>query len=393
VERGKQGVVFNFFRQQKFPLTENGKDSFFVLLREKFLMGGQATMSISSELKEALLYERLAGGSVRCNICQRRCGIKPGKLGYCYTRLNKQGKLYSLIYSKISCWMVSPIEKKPFFHFYPGSLWLSLGTLGCNFRCPGCQNWDIAHVRMDSDTHRAEYLSPRESVNLALRRHCQGISWTYNEPTIWFEYTLNSARLAKESGLLTNYVTNGFITPEALDLIGPYLDAFRVDLKGFSREFYKKVCHLDDFEGILKVTRRAKERWGMWVEIVTNVIPGYSDDEAQLQKIARWIKSSLGEFTPWHLTRFVPHLEFSHLPPTPVSTLEKAREIGQNAGLKYVYLGNVRGHPAENTYCHNCGRLLIKREGFYISRYEIRNGRCPYCKSAIPGRFLHPNKD
>ena len=342
---------------------------------------------MSSDLKEALLYDTLPDSTVKCNICQRRCKIEPEKLGYCYTRFNKQGKLHTLIYSKVSCSMISPIEKKPLFHFYPGSLWLSLGTLGCNFRCPGCQNWDIAHARMNLDKHEVEHITPKESIELAKRHNCKGISWTYNEPTIWFEYTLNSAKLAKDNGLLTNYVTNGFITPEALDLIGPYLDAFRVDIKGFSDEFYKKICHVDDFKGILEVTKRAKEKWGMWVEIITNIIPGYNDDETQLTGIASWIKKELGEETPWHVTQFVPHLELSGIPATPVSTLEKAREMGQKEGLKYVYLGNVWGHPAENTYCYNCGKLLIERKGFYVSQNHIEDGKCPFCGTVIPGRF------
>jgi len=353
-----------------------------------------------NKLKEALLSKHFPDKSVQCNVCQRRCLIKDGKLGYCFARLNDGGKLYSLIYSRVSCCMVSPIEKKPLFHFYPGSQWLSLGTLGCNFRCPGCQNWDIAHAKGNMKESQTEYLTPpfdklrvvskvepQESVDLAKKHRCKGISWTYNEPTIWFEYTLDGARLAKENGLLTNYVTNGFITSEALDLIGPYLDAFRVDLKGFSDDFYKKICHVDDFKGILKVTRRAKEKWGMWVEIITNIIPGYSDDEKQLRGIASWIKNDLGEETPWHVTQFVPHLELSHIPTTPVSILVKAREIGFEEGLQYVYLGNVWGHPAENTYCHNCKKLLIEKKGFYITQNHIKDSKCPYCETVIPGKF------
>jgi pyruvate formate lyase activating enzyme len=343
---------------------------------------------MSKDLKEAILYNHSPDKSVQCNICQRRCLINDGKVGHCLTRLNDGGKLYSLIYSKVSCCMVSPIEKKPLFHFYPGSLWLSLGTLGCNFRCPGCQNWDIAHAKMDSNKYNVEYITPGESVDLAQKNNCKGISWTYNEPTIWFEYTLDGAKLAKENGLLTNYVTNGFITPETLDLIGPYLDAFRVDLKGFSDNFYKKICHVDNFRGILEVTRRAKENWGMWVEIVTNIIPGYSDDEKQLRGIASWIKKDLGKETPWHVTQFVPHLELSHIPATPVSTLVKAREIGLNEGLQYVYLGNIWGHPAENTHCHNCKKLLIERKGFYISQNYIKDSKCPFCGTMIPGKFF-----
>jgi len=356
--------------------------------------------ALVNKLKEALLSKHFPDKSVQCNVCQRRCLIKDGKLGYCFARLNDGGKLYSLIYSRVSCCMVSPIEKKPLFHFYPGSQWLSLGTLGCNFRCPGCQNWDIAHAKGNMKESQTEYLTPpfdklrvvskvepQESVDLAKKHRCKGISWTYNEPTIWFEYTLDGARLAKENGLLTNYVTNGFITSEALDLIGPYLDAFRVDLKGFSDDFYKKICHVDDFKGILKVTRRAKEKWGMWVEIITNIIPGYSDDEKQLRGIASWIKNDLGEETPWHVTQFVPHLELSHIPTTPVSILVKAREIGFEEGLQYVYLGNVWGHPAENTYCHNCKKLLIEKKGFYITQNHIKDSKCPYCETVIPGKF------
>jgi pyruvate formate lyase activating enzyme len=344
-------------------------------------------MSTTNTSREAVLYDRLPEKTVRCNVCQRRCLIKDGKLGYCYTRLNDGGKLHSLIYSKVSCCMVSPIEKKPLFHFYPGSQWLSLGTLGCNFRCPGCQNWDIAHARPNKGKMQTDSITPEESIALAKEHNCKGISWTYNEPTIWFEYTLDGARLAKENGLLTNYVTNGFITKDALDLIGPYLDAFRVDIKGFSNDFYEKICHVDDFKGILKVTRRAKERWGMWVEIITNVVPGYNDDERQLRGIASWIKEDLGRETPWHVTQFVPHLELSHIPSTPVSTLERAREIGFDEGLQYVYLGNVWGHPAENTYCHKCKRVLLERKGFYISWNHIKDGTCPFCGAVIAGKF------
>jgi pyruvate formate lyase activating enzyme len=339
------------------------------------------------DLKEAILYDRFPDKSVQCNICQKRCLTKDGKSGYCFTRFNDVGKLYTLIYSQVSCRMVSPIEKKPLFHFYPSSLWLSLGTLGCNFRCPGCQNWDIAHAKTDLSEYQVEYITPEESIALAKRHNCKGISWTYNEPTIWFEYTLDGARLAKENGLFTNYVTNGFITKEALDLIGPYLDAFRVDLKGFSDDFYKKMCHVDDLKGILEVTKRAKERWGMWVEIITNIIPGYNDDEKQLRRIASWIKNDLGAETPWHVTQFVPHLELSHIPTTPIFTLAKAREIGLKEGLQYVYLGNVWGHPAENTHCHKCEKLLMERRGFYISQNNIKDGKCPFCGTVIPGKF------
>ncbi len=340
-------------------------------------------------MREAILYEKLANRKVRCNICQRRCLIAEGKDGFCSTRLNKDGKLYTLAYGRVSTLAVAPIEKKPLFHFYPGSRWLSLGTLGCNFRCPGCQNWGIAHAHVvaameGEELKGTEYVSPGETVRMAVEERCMGLSFTYNEPTVWFEYTLDCAKLARQNELLTNYVTNGFITGEALDKIGPFLDAFRVDLKGFSAEFYRKIGHTADFRGILEVTKRAKYKWKMHVEIVTNVIPGFSDDEAQLKGIAAWIKDELGPDTPWHVTRFVPHYRLSHVNHTPVATLERAREIGLGAGLRYVYLGNVPGHPAENTYCPRCQGLLIEREDYIIRQFNIAKGRCPTCREPIP---------
>lgn len=335
-------------------------------------------------MKKALLYESSGEGVVRCYICQRRCKIAPGKRGYCNTRENRDGTLYSLIYGRVACAAVAPIEKKPLYHFHPGSRAYSLGTLGCNFRCLGCQNWELAHAQIDTQLANTYYLSPRKSVSLAKSYQCQGISWTYNEPTIWLEYTLHAAKLAKEEGLYTNYVTNGFITTEALDLIAPYLDSFRVDIKGFRGEFYKKIARVDDFQGILRVTVRAKKKWGMHVEVVTNIIPGYNDSEEELRELATWIMVELGENTPWHVTQFVPHLHLSHIPPTPVKTLEKARQIGFEQGLKFVYVGNIPGHPGEHTYCPDCHKMLIQRYGFGVVDFILRNGSCPHCGTKIP---------
>jgi pyruvate formate lyase activating enzyme len=282
---------------------------------------------------------------------------------------------------------INPIEKKPVFHFCPGSRWLSLGSLGCNFRCPGCQNWEIAHAEPGQRGRTTSFLSAEELTSLAKQHDCVGISWTFNEPSLWLEYTLEGAKLAKEQGLFTNYVTNGYITAEALDSIGPYLDIFRVDVKGFSQTSYGSIAHIANFTPILEVTKRAKDRWGMWVEVVTNVIPGYNDKEAELRGIASWIHSELGACTPWHLTRFFPYLKLSHLQPTPTSTLEKAREWAHQEGLHYVYSGNIPGHLAENTYCHHCGKLLIRRNAFDILGYNLERNHCPYCKTLIPGRF------
>jgi pyruvate formate lyase activating enzyme len=335
--------------------------------------------------KEAILYEKLKNKKVKCNVCQRRCVIPEGKTGWCMTRVNEGGTLYSLIYGEVSSISVNPIEKKPVFHFYPGSRWLSLGSLGCNFRCPGCQNWQIAHWK-GGGTEEVEYISPEKEINLAVEHGCFGISWTFNEPTIWLEYTIDSAKLAKAQGLYTNYVTNGFITVEAFDMLSPFLDVWRVDIKGFSDETYHRVGYIKGFRGILEITERAK-KYGMHVEVVTNVTPGFNDSDEELRGIASWIKNNLGPETPWHVTRFYPYLKLSHLTPTPISTLENAWSIGKEEGLWYVYLGNVPGHKWENTYCHNCGELLIERDVFEIIKNTIKDGRCQQCNTLIPGRF------
>ena len=344
---------------------------------------------------EAMLYEKLDGMKVKCGLCPRRCTIMPDKSGYCGVRKNEDGILYTLIYGKVSSVNLDPIEKKPLFHFHPGSMCLSLGTLGCNMRCIHCQNWEIAHVVLVEGLHeqkvyniltedRSEVISPEKAVEMALEAGAEGIAWTYNEPTIWFEYTYDCAKLAKQNGLYTVYVSNGYITPEALDTIGPYLDAFRVDIKGFTKDFYRKLARVSNFETILEATKRAKEKWNMHVEIITLIIPGWNDDEKQLRDIAAWIKNDLGDQTPWHVTRFVPYLELKDLHVTPVETLEKARKIGLDAGLKYVYIGNVPGNTGENTYCPKCKHLLIERIGYKTEMKGINENKCDFCGETIP---------
>ena len=342
-----------------------------------------------------MFYEKLADSKVKCGLCPRRCIISPERAGYCGVRKNENGVLYTLIYGKVSSLNNDPIEKKPLFHFHPGSLCLSFGTLGCNMRCIHCQNWEIAHVVMVEGAeqgkvynilaeNRTEIISPERAIEMAIEAGSEGIAWTYNEPTIWFEYTLDCAKLAKAKGLYTVYVTNGYITPEALDTIAPYLDAFRVDLKGFTNEFYRKLAKVPDFKPILDASVRAKKMLNMHVEMITLVIPTWNDDEAQLKGIATWIKDNLGPETPWHVTRFVPYLELKHLELTPVETLERARQIGFDAGLKYVYIGNVPGHKGENTYCPNCKHLLIERVGYATEIKGLSENKCDFCGEAIP---------
>ncbi len=326
--------------------------------------------------REAILYEKLPGSRVRCNVCQWRCVINPGKVGVCRMRINRDGTLYTMNYGEVSSVAADPIEKKPLFHFFPGTNAFSLGGWGCNFHCKDCQNWQISCVDLPDDSMQ---LSPEGGVELAGRQHCAGIAWTYNEPTVWLEYTLDSARLAKQNGLYTVYVTNGYITPEALDTIGPYLDAWRVDVKGFNDGVYRQLARLPHWRGILDMAVRAKEKWDMHVEVVTNVVPTMNDDDEQLNGIAAWIRDNLGELTPWHVTRFYPMHDLDYLPPTPVSTLEKAYKIGKDSGLKFVYLGNIPGHEYENTVCYSCGQLNVRRVGYDTRVVGLNGSKCQFC--------------
>lgn len=292
---------------------------------------------------------------------------------------NKAGILEDLNYALVSSMAADPIEKKPLFHFFPGTRVFSLGSLGCNFHCKHCQNWQISTADTGTARRSCQEIQPDVAVEMAKSSWCQGIAWTYNEPGTWFEYTLDSARLAKENGLYTVYVTNGYSTAEALDTIGPYLDAWRVDIKGFSDSLYRELAGVPNWQKILEVTARAKHKWNMHVEVVTNVIPRMNDDDAQLRGIANWIRDELGEMTPWHVTRFYPQHRMTHLPPTPVATLEHACEIGKRAGLKFVYTGNVPGHSSENTTCYSCGKLNVERQGYQTRTVGLDGSKCRYC--------------
>ena len=327
----------------------------------------------------AMFCEELPGARVRCNVCQWRCSIAPGKLGVCKARQNHDGSLYVLNYAEVSSFATDPIEKKPLFHFFPASKVFSLGSWGCNFHCQHCQNWQISCVESIPTTRSSQQISPQAAVEMAQSRHCDGIAWTYNEPSIWFEYTLDSAKLAKANNLYTVYVTNGYLTPEALDAIGPFLDAWSVDIKGFSDSLYRQLAKIPRWRGILEVAKRAKVKWNMHVEVVTNVIPTLNDDEEQLKGLATWIREELGELTPWHVTRFYPQHKMSHLSPTPVSTLEKALSIGHQAGLRFVYMGNVPGHRNENTTCYSCGKVAVQRLGYQTTVRGLKDSKCTSC--------------
>ena len=332
---------------------------------------------------EARLYEKLPDSMVRCHTCQWRCRIAPGKTGVCRMYKNDGGMLFNLNYARSASVAVDPVEKKPLFHLYPGSLCFSLGGWGCNFHCIHCQNWGISCVDAPDAGRGTREVSPQTAIDMARDYGCRGIAWTYNEPTVWFEYTLESARLAKAAGLYSVYVTNGYATEEALDLLGPYLTAWRVDVKGFNDEFYRKLARINHWRGILDVAKRAKQKWGMHVEVVTNIIPGMNDDELQLGGIARWIASELGEMTPWHVTRFYPQYELQDVPATPLATIDKAVKLGEQAGLKFIYSGNIPGHASENTLCYNCRKLIVHREGYQTEVLGLDGSRCKYCGAEL----------
>jgi pyruvate formate lyase activating enzyme len=335
---------------------------------------------------EALLYERRDDLSVDCGICPRRCHIAPGKAGVCRARLNRDGVLDSLVYGRSVSLAADPIEKKPLFHFFPGTTVLSLGTIGCTFMCGHCQNWQIAHAdarQYAEGTGRASRELRELSVDtlpvLARKHGCAGVAWTYNEPTVWFEYVLDGARASHENDLYTVMVTNGYITPEALDLLAPHIDAYRVDVKAFSDDAYKRLCRIPRFQPVLDAAVRARHVHDCHVEIVTNVILTFNDDDATLRAIADWIVADLGPKTPWHVTRFVPYLELANLPMTPIRTLEHAADVGHKAGLEFVYVGNVPGHGGENTFCPKCRRLVARRTGYMVEDLAIRGTHCAMC--------------
>jgi len=324
--------------------------------------------------KEAMLWKPLTGNKVQCNLCAHQCTISEGKRGICRIRENQGGKLYTLIYNSVSSINADPIEKKPLFHFYPGSMALSLGTVSCNFRCKHCQNYGIAFANVGEVP--TQEITPEKSIELAKQYGCQGISWTYNEPTIWFEYTYDSAKLAKKAGLYTVYVTNGFMTGAALDKIAPYLDAANVDVKAFNPEHYQRINGAK-LEPVLKTCESMKKK-KIHLEITYLVIPGHNDRPEELRRFAEWV-AGIGADTPVHFSRFYPCHQMTDVPPTPVETLEEAHRIAKKCGIEYVYTGNVFGHKYESTYCPKCDAPLIERHGYSVINRLGAGNKCPKC--------------
>jgi len=333
-------------------------------------------------MKEAYLYNSLKDGKVRCNLCNHRCIIAPGKRGICNVRENRDGTLITLVYDRIIAAHIDPVEKKPLFHFLPGSTSFSIATAGCNFRCRFCQNYEISQLPHDYNKITGENIPPDAIVAYAIKNRAKSISYTYTEPTVYFELALDTARIAAKKGLKNIFVSNGYMTEESLKEINPNLHAANIDLKSFSDKFYRELCGAR-LEPVLKTIETMK-KMGIWVEVTTLIIPGHNDSEDELKEIARFLVSIDPEI-PWHVTRFYPTYLLLDTHATPVKTLQRAREIGLNEGLKYVYTGNIPGDEGENTYCWNCGKLLIKREGFYVAQLNIRDGLCVHCEARISG--------
>lgn len=333
------------------------------------------------KLTEASYYIELDGKRVQCQLCPRQCIIGEGRRGTCQIRENRGGKLYTLSYGKVCALNIDPIEKLPLYHVQPGSPRLNLATAGCNLECRNCQNWQIS--QRTPEEVESLYLTPEEVVKKALVEGVNFISFTYTEPTIFYEYMFDICKLAKPAGLKTLLNTNGSINPEPLRELLQYLDAVNIDLKGFTPEFYQENCS-GELEPVLRSLKLVKEE-GVHLEIVNLVIPTLNDDMEKVKEMCVWIKDNLGTDVPLHFTRFFPAYRLTKLPPTPVETLERARNIALEVGLEYVYIGNVPGHPANNTFCPRCGEKLLSRIGLILTENNLQQGRCPFCGYEIPG--------
>jgi pyruvate formate lyase activating enzyme len=331
--------------------------------------------------KEASFYEKLKNNIVHCQLCPRECVITEGRRGYCRVRENRAGVLYAISYGQPVAVHVDPIEKKPLFHFLPGSQAFSLATVGCNLNCKFCQNWEISQAKPQDVV--AESMTPEELVNRAKQSGCMSIAFTYTEPTVFYEYMLDTCKKARAAGLRNTMHSNGYINEAPLRQLCKYLDAANIDLKGFSQEYYSKVCE-GSLAPVLRSLQILKEE-GVHVEITNLVLSGYNDDPETIRKMCVWIRDTLGAETPLHFSRFYPMYKLLALIATPVQKLEQARKIALDAGLKYVYIGNIPGHDAENTYCPNCHNAVIKRNGYIVSEIDLINGRCKFCKQEIRG--------
>lgn len=359
------------------------------------LADGLGTRLLKLEMRRATVQALLPslwqteGNSVRCLACSRRCLLHEGSTGFCTAIVNCQGTLYSTAFGVVSEATITPIESRPVYHYRPGTRVLSLGGLGCNLRCSFCQNWEVAFRNARNGGNLAQpNLPPERAVALALEQRCQGLAWTFNEPSIAPMYTLACARLAHEANLFTVFVTNGMMTHEALDVLGPWIDVYRVDVKSLDAAFYRQVAGTAYIADILPVARRAREEFGAHVEAVTNLMPSMNDGDRTLTQLAEQLLIHLGESTPWHLTTYVPYAHMTHIPPTPPETLQRARAIGLRAGLRFVYTDDITAPATAHTYCPACGTLLIERVARCAIMHALNlDGTCATCATS-PGIIL-----
>ncbi len=333
---------------------------------------------------EAFLYEPLKNNKVNCRLCRHLCVIKDQRRGICGVRENRGGVLHTQVFGKLIARNIDPIEKKPLYHFLPGTLSYSIATVGCNFKCRFCQNADIAQMPADHEGMiMGESATPREVVEAARRGSCRSIAYTYTEPTVFFEFAYETAKLAHAAGIRNVFVTNGYMTPEALEMIHPFLDAANVDLKAYNETYYADLCgaRLEP----VKETLRLMKSLGVFVEVTTLIVPGLNDSQNELEQMAQFLVNDLGPETPWHISRFHPTYKLTDRASTPVQTLEMARDIGFKSGLKYVYTGNVPGDSGESTFCYRCGQMVIERWGFQVRKLRMQDGRCTQCDASIDG--------
>ena len=340
---------------------------------------------VNDNLRQAVLWEPSGQDSkVRCKLCNWRCVIDEGKLGRCCVRKNIDGVLYSLTYDKVCSANPDPIEKKPLFHFQPGSRSFSVATMGCNFRCEFCQNWQISQAVIEEGRINGEPITPEHIIEAAVRNECKSIAYTYTEPTVFMELCNDCGHLAKKRGLTNVFVSNGFMTTEAIDFADDWLDGINIDLKAFSEDFYKRLCKAR-LQPVLDTISYIAKETNIWLEITTLLIPEQNDSDDELKELAGFIVNYAGADVPWHISRFHPQYRYLDSVPTSIGSLQRAFEIGKSAGLRYVYLGNVPGSTSESTFCYQCGRMLIERIGYRIATNSIKDSKCPGCGTEIAG--------